>query len=300
MSTPSDSADPPQAPAPRPRKTLGPAFWAGILFGLVCVFLGAVVGIWGSRILPPATETPPAAQGQPGPAPADHGPSPAFEEPSLGAAPGNAAPDVVEGGGLAFDPASDTYELEQRLAQVQAESRELSEAARTALAVSALTQAAERSAAFAALVDAHRPVLPDSADTEVLRELAAQGAPTRATLTADFPRVAARTAAAVRQAEPSPGVLARLARMLGDVVRVRRTDRLTGPSADAVLARAEQAIDRGDLPGAVSEVATLPPSALPEIGAWRAGAERRLAIEQRLSALRIDALARLDAQGSGG
>ena len=40
-------------PAPPRRRVLGWTYWAGLTFGLVCVLLGLVVGVWGSRLVPP-------------------------------------------------------------------------------------------------------------------------------------------------------------------------------------------------------------------------------------------------------
>jgi uroporphyrinogen-III synthase len=37
----------------RPKKMLGPAYWAGLLFALACVVLGLVIGLWGPRLFPP-------------------------------------------------------------------------------------------------------------------------------------------------------------------------------------------------------------------------------------------------------
>jgi len=260
---------PPHGPEPETgRKRLGWTFWAGILFGLVCIFLGAVVGIWGSRIFPPPLEPPPAVM-------------PA--EPPPAGAPG------VTG----FDPASDTYALEQRLAQVEAEAAVRGEAAAAALAVANLTQAAEGSAPFADQIQAYAGVLPSTPDTEALRALAAVGAPTLAELTARFPDAAARAAAAQRQAEAGEGIFARLVRVFASVVAVRRVDRLEGPGADAVLARAERAVGRGDLAAAVRELGTLPPAARTAADEWRDQAARRHAINVRLDALRAAALARL-------
>lgn len=261
---PDDAAD--DAKTAR-RKRLGWTFWAGILFGLVCVFLGAVVGIWGSRIFPPPLDPPPAVL----PAEPPSGP--------VGAAD--------------FDPASDTYALEQRLAQVEAEARVRGQAAAGALAVANLTQAAERSTPFDAQVGAYAGVLPNATEAETLRRLAAVGAPTRAELTAGFADAAARAAAAQRQAEAGEGMMARVRRLLASVISVRRVDRFTGPGTDAVLARAERAVGRGNLAGAVRELDTLPPAARAAAGPWRDGVSRRIAIETSLASLRGAALAGL-------
>ena len=300
----------PEEPEKPPRKMLGPAFWAGILFGLVCIFLGAVVGIWGSRIVPPSLEAAPAGAGDtPSPAPTSSAVPPAATlqpgpAPTAQAGPTEAPPPALDATGavveaLPFDPASDTYALEQRLAQLQAENRDTTAAARAALAAAALTQAVEGSAPFARQVDAYRAVLPSPAETQVLRDLAATGAPTRAMLAERFPDVAARAAAAARQGAPRPGFFAGVGRMFAGLVSVRRTDQLTGTGADAVIARSERAVERGDLAAAVRELSSLPPAARAVAAPWRTDAERRLAMERSLGHIRAATLARLNAEGAG-
>ena len=40
-------------PAPPPPPRFGPLFWAAIVFGVVCVLVGLIVGLWGPRLFPP-------------------------------------------------------------------------------------------------------------------------------------------------------------------------------------------------------------------------------------------------------
>ena len=40
-------------PPPRAQR-FGLVFWAAIAFGVACVLIGLVVGLWGSRLFPPA------------------------------------------------------------------------------------------------------------------------------------------------------------------------------------------------------------------------------------------------------
>ena len=57
----------------------------------------------------------------------------------------------------------------------------------------------------------------------------------------------------------------------------------TGP--DAVLSRAEAAVNTGDIATALAELAALPPEAVTAAASWRAQAELRLAAEAAVADL---------------
>ncbi|OYX32711.1 MAG: hypothetical protein B7Y99_08240 [Caulobacterales bacterium 32-69-10] len=292
---------------------MGPAYWAGLTFGAVCIFLGLVLGLWGARIVPsdPASRAPvpavlpqeptardagPSSAPAPSPAPI---PIPTPPPPAPAPSPPAAAEPAAEPQ-VADDPvaAAQTAALEARLAEAEAAQKGTAQAASAALAVSALAQAAAGSRPFAQQVDEAARVLPASDDLAALRDLAAVGAPSRPVLAAAFPAAAARAAVAARQPGAKAGLMDRAAYFVSGMITVRRTDRLTGPGADAILARAGRAADAGDLDVALREIATLSPAARAAIGPWRADAERRLAIERRIATLRAGAAASL--KGTGG
>ena len=251
-------------PPPR-RRLLGWTYWAGLTFGLVCVLLGLVIGIWGSRLVPPPQSHAPAALPA-GPA------VPSASQPGAGAS----AP--LRAAAPAPDP---------RIAAPEAQAS--ARAAAASLALAGLDQAAQASAPFAGQLDAVARALPDTPDLAALRALAAQGAPTRAQLAAAYPRVAARAVAAARAPAPGAGLLAQAGQLLTRTVTIRRTSRLTGADPDAVLARADRAVAAGDLDRALGELDALPPGGRAAAAGWRDGATRRLGIEQRLAALRAAA-----------
>ena len=58
-----------------------------------------------------------------------------------------------------------------------------------------------------------------------------------------------------------------------------------GTDPDAVLSRAEAAVNTGDLPAALSELAALPPEAVAAAALWRGQAELRLAAEAAVADL---------------
>ena len=60
-------------------------------------------------------------------------------------------------------------------------------------------------------------------------------------------------------------------------LRIRRVDEAPGSDAAAVVARSEAKAARGDLAGAVGELAELPPNARAPAEAWIKGAQARIA-----------------------
>ena len=88
-------------------------------------------------------------------------------------------------------------------------------------------------------------------------------------------------------------MLARLTHALAALVVVRRIDQVAGQGPDAVLARAERRVDEGDLADALKELEALPAAGRTALADWRGGAERRIAIERRISAIRAGALSGL-------
>jgi hypothetical protein len=278
--------DPRAPPSPgRPRRMLGPAFWAMIAFGFVCIAIGAVIGLYGARLFPVTTGAavsapPPPATATPAPVPAEPdapppAPAPAVPSPALTA-------------------------LEGRLTTVEAAHRSTVEAAAAALAVSTAAEAAANAGPFVRELDEVARLLPSSADLTALRELAVTGAPTRADLTASFPAAADQAVVRARAPAEGEGVLAKLTHALAALVSVRRVDRLTGPGVDPALARAERRLNQGDLSGALKELDKLPPAAREAMADWRLGAQRRADIDRRISAIRTSALKGLVEAGKPG
>jgi hypothetical protein len=77
-------------------------------------------------------------------------------------------------------------------------------------------------------------------------------------------------------------------------VRVRRVDAApTGSEPDAVLARAEAALDEGNLAGAVKEVEALPPAAREPLAPWLETARARLSADATVAELQIKLLSSL-------
>ncbi|WP_296814775.1 hypothetical protein [Brevundimonas sp.] len=179
--------------------------------------------------------------------------------------------------------------LEQRIVALEAAQARMSRAAAAAVAAAALADAAEGSEPFAGELASLERLTPTARGIRALRELAEQGAPTRAQLAADYPRAAARAARAAR-GEDGDGFFASLSRWFGAIFNLRRIGSLEGEGVDAVLARAERRVQEGDLEGALAQLQSLPAPAREAMVDWTAPAERRVEIERRINALRAQAL----------
>jgi hypothetical protein len=98
-----------------------------------------------------------------------------------------------------------------------------------------------------------------------------EGVASLADLRADFPP-AARNALAVSRGVGNDSVGGFFRTQLG----IRSLEPKDGDDPDAILSRAEAAIEAGDLPAALEEIGTLPPEAQAELATWVAQAETRL------------------------
>ncbi|MBQ1543212.1 hypothetical protein C5708_06435 [Caulobacter sp. CCUG 60055] len=266
------------APGARRRRGFGVVFWLFIVFGLICVAAGVVIGRYGPTLFPIKPVAAPAA---PAPAPAPTGPAPAAA--ALAApAPPVPTPAFADSAGLAA--------LSARVDRMETGQRRAVNAAAASLAAAALSQGAQTSRPFVDELSALDRLLPDSADVRALRALAETGAPTRAALAAEFGDVAARAAVAARAPAQGSEWLARVTQTLAAIFTIRRVDRTSGDSLDAVLARAERDIDDGDLEGGVAELDRLPAGARDAAAGWRAKAQRRIEIDRRVAGVRAAAL----------
>lgn len=126
----------------------------------------------------------------------------------------------------------------------------------------------------------------------VLRGHAATGAPTLAVLRDRFPEAAAAAVRADRAGE-SQSVLGETLNRIAGLVSLRRTGQVEGETVEARTARAEEALDRNDLPAAITEMAALDGPAGEAIAGWLAEARARLAVDTALTSLRSHAVAAL-------
>ena len=126
-----------------------------------------------------------------------------------------------------------------------------------------------------------------------LQPLAQTGVVSRATLAAEFPAVA-KAALADDLADDSFGQ--RLLGKVKGVVSLRRVGSdVQGDTAEAKLARAEAALEGGDLAKAVDLVKSLPPQSQRATSTWLARAEARLAAQKVVDQISAHAVSLLGA-----
>jgi len=109
--------------------------------------------------------------------------------------------------------------------------------------------------------------------------------PTLTALREGFAPAAREALAAARAAQPGAGTLDRLGSFLLAQTGARSLTAREGADADAVLSRAEAALNGGKLTEALAEIETLPEAARAEMARWQALAERRLAATRALADL---------------
>ena len=277
------SPDPAELSAPRDpgsygrARVLGPAIWAMIVFGLLCIAAGYVLATFGPRMFPAKPRPAAEAVGFSSPAPAQPA-APALAtvspEPALDAA----------------TPPADVARLAQQLATLEGRQTRAAQAAAGALAAAALMEAAQTSRPFPDELAALAAVAPPSADLRSLRAYAEQGAPSRAALAASFPDYAARAAAAARSPRADAGLLARIGHALSRIVTLRRVGDVPGTGVDAVLAKAEVQVEEGDIVAALNTLDRLPSAGRTALTPWRVRAERRADIDRRIAQVRALAL----------
>lgn len=152
-------------------------------------------------------------------------------------------------------------------------------AART-IAIGSLRQAAAQSGPFAAdlaLIDS-LGVAP--AAVAALKPLAERGAPSRAELSAEFPKVADAILAAARPPGDDNGLVDRLVSYGRDLVKIRPKGPISGNEPAAVVSRMRIAADAGEFAKALAERPALPPDGQVASQAWTDAVADRLEIDR--------------------
>ena len=291
LTAPDLPRDPADYAAYRPRLPI--SFWLMLAFGFICVIAGVVIGRYGARLFP--VKPPAAASSAPAQTSAAEG---SMADPSFAAIP-SGAPLGPASTPQGPEPAA-VSALNGRIDALVLNQHRAASAAGAALAASELGEAAQSSRPFADQLAALDPILPDSSALRALRPLASQQTPSRAALAADFALEADHVAVASRAPPKGSSLFKRLVHTLAAVLTIRRVDKLTGDSPDAVLARAQRQVDDGDLEDALTTLADLPAAGQDAIAAWRARAARRVEIDRLIAAIRQGAAQQLaEASGHG-
>lgn len=130
-----------------------------------------------------------------------------------------------------------------------------------ALSASALKSAADRGSDFMPELDAYAAAGGEEKAVAALRDYAASGVPTQATLMDRFPAVANRIVATANGTAPDASIGERLMASARSLVQIRPVGEVEGDTPGAIAARMEVALKSGDLGGALSEWEKLPDSA---------------------------------------
>lgn len=169
-------------------------------------------------------------------------------------------------------------EAEAQAAQMRAQTEAAAQKVMAEAAVARLKAAFESGASLAVpLADLTAAGIP--APAELGGEIASVGA-----LQAAFPE-AARQALAVARKETAGEGLDKMKAFLMAQLGARSVAPRPGEDADAVLSRAQAAVEGGDFAAALAEIETLPPAAQVPLADWAARAKVRLAAQAALQAL---------------
>jgi hypothetical protein len=162
-----------------------------------------------------------------------------------------------------------------------------------AIAFANLREAVASGRPYASELAALNAVAPKLGDLGVLPSRADTGIPTASALAEDL-RAKMQTGEAGAPGAGDASFIDSVIASAKSAVRVRRVDAApTGSEPDAVLARAEAALDEGNLAGAVKEVEALPPAAREPLAPWLETARARLSADATVAELQIKLLSSL-------
>lgn len=191
-------------------------------------------------------------------------------------------------------------QMDARVAALEAKKDDPDAAARATLglALANLSRAATSAGPFDTELGAMASFLPNEPELAALKDAAARGVPTEASLKDRFPALVQTVLDAERQATDS-GLFQRFIANARMLITVRRTGEITGEDTQAVLARMEERLKANDLAAAVKEAHGLKGAAADAAAPWVKDAEARVATTQLLRDLTARVSARLAAGGKG-
>ena len=193
--------------------------------------------------------------------------------------------------------------LDQRIAKLEATLPELSTAidrssasaksGAAAIAFANLRNAITAGRPYAAELAALKSLIPDLGDLGALPSHAETGIPTEAAL-ADALTKLAEASAAPPPAPAQTSILDSMMASAKSAISIRRIGAdATGDEPAAVLARAEAALNQGDLAAAIKEVESLPAQERDPFAGWLADAQARASANDTLSKLESTVLVSL-------
>jgi hypothetical protein len=148
-------------------------------------------------------------------------------------------------------------------------------ASRLALAASALRDAVEHGTPFTAELGVVKPLSPDTDLVAALEPFAASGVPNNAALGKELIAIVQPMLQTAEQPRATGSFMDRLQANAEKLVRIRPVDEAPGDDRGATLARIELRASRGNIDGALTELAKLPQDARAPVQAWIAKAEAR-------------------------
>jgi len=184
--------------------------------------------------------------------------------------------------------------MDSRVAQLEAKKEDPDAAARAALglALSNLSRAAMTASSFARELDVVAAFLPHEPELAQLRSVAETGVPTSADIEARFPDLVQQVLDAERAASDE-SLWQRFSSSARKLITIRRTGEISGDDTDAILARMEERINRGELSQAVTQAQDLKGAAAEAASPWLKDAADRVKTNDLLSALTANVTKRL-------
>jgi hypothetical protein len=199
--------------------------------------------------------------------------------------------DALEGGTKTLERSvASTLATEQ--AQRDAETSD-EHAVRTAIIAAALAAAVERGDTFEAEFKAAQAQAPDAAGLAPLAGFAAAGLPSADALARELASLEPSLIRAAAEVPPESGFLQKLQAHAERLVRIRPVEEAAGDDPATILARAQIKAGRGDVPGALTELGTLPATVRAPAQAWIDQAQARTAAIAASRAFAAETLAAL-------
>lgn len=166
-------------------------------------------------------------------------------------------------------------------------------AVRLAVAAAALRTAVERGGPFTSELAVVKPLMPNAGALAPLAPFAASGVPSDAALAQELTTVIEPMLRAAGEPSRDGGILERLRANAEKLVRIRPVDGPPGDDRRTILARIAQRAKLGNIPGALAELAKLPPAARGPMQGWMDKVEARnkaVDVSRRFAADAIAAL----------
>lgn len=164
-------------------------------------------------------------------------------------------------------------------AEAQINDRGPEQQAARAVAAAALKGAIDRGGSFEAELRTYETVAGGDQAIAELQPFATKGVLSRTELQRQASTVANNMIDAVSQPDPNEGIASRLLSSAMSVVKVRRVGDVEGDTPDAIVARFEDRLRSGDLPGAAREWDTLPEPAKAASQEFKQELDARIQVE---------------------